>query len=223
MNKLQLCQRLQKEAGVGGAAISTTVDQTSILGRLVTWIEGAYEDIQSRSPYWEFLRNDFSFNTIIGTANYVKTAIGLEELGSWKDDSFRVYLDTVNDEHWLNCIGWDSLRDYRLIGASTSTTGKPIEFAVKPDKSIQVWPVPDDEYTISGEYYKRAQTMAENTGEPLFPSRFHMVIVWRALMMFAADQEATVLYAHAQKEYKRTLFALENDQLPGVGTWEPLA
>jgi len=212
MNRLELANRWRQEAGVQGT-YTTTVGQTGMAAKGVNWIDSAYEDIQRRHSRWDFLRTDFTFNTIESAATYTPTAAGLSDLNEWKKDSFRCYLDTVTDEQWLDCYDWSFFRDSRLLGANRSVEGRPTEFAVKPDKSLSLWAVPDDEYTIVGEYWKVPEVMSGNTGEPNFPDQFHMAIVWRALMFFAASEEATYLYSHAEKEFLKSLFTLEMDQL----------
>lgn len=218
MNRLQLCQRVKQEAGVSGTLAQTT-SQTGILKSIIDWTDSAYAVIQGRHRNWNFLSGEFSFNTISGTANYPLSAVSLTDLAAWQTDTVRAYLDTVTDEQWIRFWRWKEFRDTRLLGASSSVTGRPIDFAIKPDKSMQVWPVPDDEYTIVGEYFKAAQTMTANTDTPVIPERFHEAIVWRAVMYYAADGEATVLYQHAEKEFGRIFFQLEVDQLPGLD-WE---
>jgi len=215
MNRLQLCQRTQQEAGTS-QAISTTIGQTGMSGQVVAWVDSAYEDIQNQRGDWNFLLNEFTFPAIIGTATYSKASALLPELGRWKADTLRIYLDSVDDEQWLDCREWWAFRDSRLMGSNRTATGRPTEFAIKADKAITLWPVPDAEYTVVGEYYKRAQTMTANATEPLIPVPFQMAIVWRAVMFFAADQESPSLYNHAKIEFSRLYCALEIDQLPAI-------
>jgi hypothetical protein len=221
MNYLQLCQRLRLEAGISGNGPTSVTGQTGEMSEVVTWIDSAYNDIQARRHNWEFLRNDFTFPCVVGTSAYAITVA--TDLGTWKTDSFRVSLDTLNDEQWMNCLTWEEMRDFRLFGSNRYVTGQPMDFAVKPNKSIVVWPIPDDTYDINGEYWKKPAIMTTNTSEPLFPERFHMVIVWRALMLYGGFQEANAKYQHAEKEFNRLYFALESDQLPSDFSYEPLA
>jgi hypothetical protein len=223
VNRLQICQRIRLEAALAGSGPSSTLNQTGELGEVVKWSDTAYEDIQNLHTDWEFLRNDFSFDTISGTADYTKAAIQLTAVKTWKLDSCRVYLDSTTDEQWLCHIPWNIYRDTRLLGSNRNVTGRPIEFSVKPNKSLSIWPVPDDVYTITGECYYTARTMTADLNEPIFPADFHVAIVWRALMFYARFMEDPNLLGYAEREYKQVLFALENDQLPTMGEAPALA
>ena len=187
---------------------------------VVNWIADAYEDIQDKHADWSFLRNDFSFNCVSGTGVYPASTV--TDLANWKRDSLRVYLTTTDDEQWLESRAWENFRDIRLMGSSRTQTGRPIEFSIKPDKSLIVWPIPDDTYTINGEYYKVAQVMADDTDEPVF-DRHHMAIVYNALMRYAAYVAEPSLYARAESEHKRLIRKIERDFTNGFTIGGPLA
>jgi hypothetical protein len=224
MNFLQLSQRTAQECGVsrGTAGPVTVVSQTGELGNIVAWVLTAYEDIQDDSNGWNFLRSDFSFQTIAATSTYLPSAVSLPEFNKWKADSLRSYLTAtgISDEQWMTEWDWETFRDARQIG--TIQSGRPFEFAIKPDESLVLFPTPDAAYTVAGEYWKRPQTMVANTDEPLFDRTFHLAIVWKAAMYYAADQGASELYATAQNEYKRIKDKMYFKYLPSFTLGGPL-
>lgn len=220
MNRLALCKRLRQEANIAGTGPVTTIGQTGELASLVDWIDAAYEEIQDKRQDWNFLRNDFNFNCTIGVSVYPSSTVA--NMGNWKKDSLRIYLTTVNDEQWLSYVPWDEFRDYRLKGSNRTATGRPIDFSIKPDKSLVFWPIPDSAYTIDGEFYRNAHVMISDTDSPLF-DRFNLVIVWNALMKYAAFQAEPSLYAHAQKEYGLLIGKLEADRAPAIVAGQALA
>jgi hypothetical protein len=222
---LQICQDFREEAGITGSGPVSVTGQTGEMLRVVNWVKKAYRDIQNRHANWDFLRFDFTFQTIANTPTYLPTAVSLDELATWKKDSFRIYLTAtgVADEQWLRCWDWNELRDTYLIGTSSIQTGRPTEFAIKPDKSVVLWPKPDAVYTIAGEYFKRAQTMTANADEPLLPDEYHDIIKWRAMMYYGAQEGATEVYAQGRGEYAGMMSALRRDQLPSISIGGALA
>ena len=228
MNKLALCQRLATEAEVSGASSGTlpsaTTGQTGEMLQVVRDIENAYEELQNLRPNWLFMREDFSFNTVSGTAAYTPTAAGLTDFRAWRTDTLRAYLTAtgVADEQWLEFVPWDRFRDSYMLADQRTTPGRPLRFTVKPDKSLQFWPVPDAIYTVVGEYQLRAQTLASNSSEPLMPDNFHMILVWMGMMNHARRQSAQELYFQAKEKYGPLMDALKRDQLPPVGIAGPM-
>ena len=224
MTFLELCQRLRLEAGVSGTGPVSVLNQAGSYEKLVKWVQAAYEDIQNEHDDWFFLQTEFSFSTISGVQNYTKTAVGLDELRNWKMGQLgdiRIY-SSVSDETWLEYIPWDEFRANYLIGTSRTSQGRPSVFSIKPDMSMSLWQTPDAVYTVNGEYFKRAQTLTTNTSEPIFPQQYHMMIVWRALMYYAAKTAADEKYAHGQNEYRRLLNSMEQEMLPQIGYGAPL-
>ena len=82
MNFLDLAKRLRMEAGIAGTGPDTTVGQAGELGRIVTWIGEAYEDIQNKRNDWGFLRQGFSFNTLSTGYFLTANAVGSVAVGN---------------------------------------------------------------------------------------------------------------------------------------------
>lgn len=223
--KLELAKDLRREAGISGTGPTTTANQTGEMQRVVEWIDSAYEAVQNLHSTWDFLKTEFSFQTISGTANYSKTGVSLTELGSWKTDSLRCYLTAtgVSDEQELDYVPWDEFRYHYGRGTQSTLTGRPSVFTVKPDSSLHFWPIPSAIYTITGEYFKRAQTMSADADEPIIPQQFHSIIVWKGLMYYGAYTGADEKYTHGQNEYRMVLGKLVKNQLPRITYGAPLA
>ena len=227
MTYLELARRLRKEAGGSGTDSSpASVDsQTGEMLQLVNWINTAYEDVQNEHATWRFLRSDFSFTTTADTQEYDPTDSGVitdTDLASWVKDDIRVY-ESVSDENYLNYIPWDEFRESYMFGSSRESTGKPIIVSVKPDNNLILWPIPDDEYTVNGEYYKTADVLSGDSDTSIIPTRFQMVIVWRALMYYGAYNAANEKYVHGENQYKRLISKMELDQLEDFTYGDPLA
>lgn len=222
---LQLCVDLRREGGMTGSGPTATTSQVGEYLRIVEWIASAYEKIQNLHPNWDFLRNDFSFATVASTGNYTKSAASVSELGTWKTDTFRCYLTAtgVSDQQDIDYVPWADFRESYSLGSLSTQEGRPILFTVKPDQSVTFWPIPNAIYTVTGEYFKRAQTLAADASEPLIPLAFQDVIVYRALMFYGAYAGADEKYAHGEREYKQVLARLELNQLPEMEMAGPLA
>jgi len=223
MNKLQLFQRLKTEAGVSGNVPISTEGQTGQLGQLVNWIDTAYQDIQLLHDDWPFMQKEFSFETISGKANYTPEEAGITNLLKWKTntyDALRCYKSAsgVSNEQIIVQYNWDNFKRIFLIGNARNQTGRPKYYTIKPNNSILFSPTPDDVYTVNGEYFQTPDVFIDDNSEPIFPSQYHLAIVWRALMFFGAYESAQERYSHGQNEFKRILRKMERDRLPAI-TW----
>lgn len=227
MNYLQLCQRLRSEAGVSGSGPSGVTGQTGFHLKLVEWVASAYQDIQNQHDNWLFLQEDFSFSTTIGTRAYTPLDAGISDLERWKRNEYgdmRCYSSVgVQDEQSLDYIPWENYKPIYLFGTNRTASGRPTYFSVKPNKTLDLHHVPDQIYTINGEYFQTPDIMSGNLDEPVFPSNFHMIIVWRALMMYGAYDAADEKYVQGKNEYRKLLKKIEADQLPEYSFGAPLA
>lgn len=217
MTYLQLVARLRSKAGITGSGPLTVLNQSEEMARLVDWIAEAYEDIQNKHEDWYFMRYDFTFNTSIAQSTYARSIITAPALENWKVDSLRIYTTAtgVDDQQWLLYRDWDYFRDTRLFSSVAAQTGRPIDFTVKPDKTLQLWPIPNNVYTVTGEYYRTAHVMTLDADTPLF-TQYQSAIMYNALMAYAAYVENPSLYAYAQKEYGRLIMKMELDRGPNI-------
>ena len=210
MNFLQLCQRVASKAGITTSGILTTVGQQGEALRIVNWVQDDYIDIQEKNDNWFFLRKDFEFTCVPGQSVYPKETIA--NFGNWLTEDIRCYLSTQQDEQWLEEKSWRDFKATRLMGSARTVPGRPQDYAIKPDKSFVTYPIPNDYYIINGEYYQSARLFTGDTDVPLF-DQHHMVIVYQALMFYAAYSSDAAVYADSQKNYERLIDKLEINQM----------
>jgi hypothetical protein len=224
MTFLEICQRLRLEAGISGSGPITVINQVGELEKVVKWVLSAYESVQNKYATWKFLQTSFSFPTIIDTQAYTPASVSLDELATWKFDKendLTIY-SSVSDEQYLTYVPWDDFQGAYMFGSARTESERPSVVTIKPDNSMLLWPIPNEIYTVTGEYFKKAQAMTENTDTPIIPSQHHMIIVWRALMYYGAFAAATEKYAHGQNEHRKILRKMENTLLPDLLYGEPL-
>lgn len=106
MNRLQLCQRLMLECGISGT-LASTINQTGEFNRVVTWIDQAWNDVQTQHDDWDWMRSSnvlgagASFPTVAGQASYQlgtgtgKVGIETDNFGKWDLGTFRVYTTSL--------------------------------------------------------------------------------------------------------------------------------
>lgn len=221
MSFLTLVQRLHLEAGRQGTAPTTVVGQTGYDLRLVNWINDAYKEVQALHPSWRFrqieIDADGSVSITNAARNYSATDLGFTDVGEWKTNygDLKLY-SAVADESPLDYYPWDDYKDVYLIGSARTTTGRPSIFTVKPDNSLDFHPFPDDTYYLTGEYVKSIQSMAADEDVPLFPTAYHDIVMWRALMLYASHEGAPEVYATGQENYDRILSQMEITELPQI-------
>lgn len=207
---LQLCQDLARDIGIPGTGPSsvTANDLSEEEIAVVRYIKNADTDIQRRWFNWNFL---WSEATLTPTAS-VSTLTSPADLGNWKLDSF-VWSKTTNDYQELEYVDWDEYKIVYKLGVVDS--GTPEVFSVKPDNVIDVYPTPADTTAISAEYWKTPTILASDADLSDIPARFHKIIIARAKIYYAENEDAPEILSGALAEFEDLLDKLESDQLPG--------
>ena len=226
MNFLQLVNRARAECGVSGAALTTTTDATGEAGRFVNWINAAWVDIQTAKEDWQWLRQAFEFQTIAGQQIYTPAQAGIgATFGNWKRDSFRCSSVGANyaDEQLLNWMEYTTFRNLYQYGNMRNTQQRPVVVTVTPDKSLGFGAVPNQAYVIAGEYYTRPVEFTTDEDTPALPDRFHMAVVYRAMMFYGGYEAASEVFQRGESEFKRLMKRLEVDQIPTIVSGPPLA
>lgn len=224
MNFIALCQRARQEMGIAGTGPSTVLSPSGEMGRVVDWVNSAYQDIQNAHHDWQFLVTDFSLPVSSDDNEYSYSDASITNFGEWIPESFRIYLTATgtSDEGFLSFVDWRDYRDVYQFGTRRTQTGRPNAITIKPDRTLMLNPVPDDAFTVVGEYYAEPYTLSDSTDTPVFDSKYHMAIVWRALMMFGVYSAEPDKYAHGEREYKKILRKMEFNELPKIRFGAPL-
>lgn len=219
MNRLQLAQQLRRDCGISGSE-TTTANATGEWSNVINWIDRAWQDIQIDRPNWLWMRATASFTTVAQQAEYpyASAPLSLTNFAQWVPRSFRIYKTSISNEMILDeWASYEQFRDTYLIGTQRTSYGYPSSIVVSPTKSLILALPPDDtSYTVSGDYYKLPTVLSDDSDEPDMPSRFHMLIVYRAMELAGFKESASEMIAVAQKNIVRMTRLLEDDQLPRI-------
>lgn len=230
MNRLQLVQRLALECGVSGT-VSTTLNQTGEALRLVTWIDQAWNDLQTKHDDWNWMRSSnllgqgASFATVAAQASYpLGTGAGTvgilaDNFGKWDRETFRCYttLAGTSDETYLDYIPYDTWRDAYMLGALRQVQTRPVAVAVGPNKSVCVGPPSNGLYTVTADYFVAPSAMATDTDVPTgLPKQFHMLIVYLGMEMYASYEAAPEVLSRADTGHTRMMAQLEGTNMPSM-------
>lgn len=218
MNFLELVNSTRENCGVPGT-IATVAGATNESLLLINWVRQALKEIEQDRPDWEWMRKPFSFNTVVAKQSYsAATDIGLADFGYWRNNSFRIYLTSagVANEIILDQYEYNLFRDYYLLGSRKLAYARPAAIAVSPDRSLVLGLAPSDIYTVSGEYFRVPQVLSADTDIPDMPERYHMAIVYKAMVKYGnywAAPEQTQAGASQLSALMNTMAA---DQTPTV-------
>jgi hypothetical protein len=216
MNFVQLVENLRVECGVSGSPLVTVQTVSGEMLRLRNWIADAWNEIQVSRQEWKFLRAQFSFNTQANKQQYTLADLSLTNLDMWKQNSFWIYDPAIGiaDQMPFNPLPWDDFREMYIRGSQTPQ--KPQRFALATDDSIWLGPLPDNVYTISGEYWTDPVQLSADLDTPSMPVQFHKLVVYEAMKKFAGYDAATEVYQRAVNEGSHMRTMLEIKQLPPV-------
>lgn len=219
MNNLALCVRAHAEAGMSGAGPTTVVGQTDQLGRLVGWVQQAWQDIQIMRPSWNFMNSDFTFDTNIGTRDYLAADYSITDMKLWDFNSFLIYEKalTETDQNGLLYYPYAQWRAAFRVQMNVRADGRPQNFTITPQNEVRFEPAPDKVYSIDGEYKRSTQTFTADTDVPTnFPDDFHIMIVWQALKYYGFHENAPEVLDEAEVNFDNLLLRLEIEELPAM-------
>lgn len=231
MNYLQLVQQLRSEVGASGTGPATVTGQIGMAQRLVSWTNTAWLEIQGLHNTWNWMRKPFSWVTVAGTGDYLPSAITntltgnvMTDMRYWYKDTFRCQKQSIGiqDEQWL--VEWEYLVFRNTYRFNVQVNGRPVVFAENPQgKAIMLGQIPDDVYIITGEYQKKAWSLASDADEPDMPDNYHMLIVYKAMQYYGLYEAAAEVIQRGKEQYQALLTQLEHEQLQEVYLGNPLA
>lgn len=229
MTFLQLVNRLITECGVSGGPLVTVASQTGSLGRCVNWVGDAWNELQTLHDDWIWMRSSnilgagVSFVPLAGLPTCTlgigagQVGVATDSFGKWDRTTFRDYPTSVgvSSEIFLDCIDFDVWRNDYMLGAMRTVQTRPTVIAIGPDQSLNVGPPSNGLYTVTGDYYMAPTLMALDADVPLgLPLRFHLLIVYMAMLKYAGYESAMDVYQRAIAETNRLMAPLEAARLP---------
>jgi hypothetical protein len=199
MNYLQLCQRVHQEAGLSGSGAASVKGQVGMDKKIVDWVQTAYQEIINLKP-WDFTWKTVDVTVPVGTQLIDKVAFGLDDLGFLS----RVLVSGKQ----LTYTDWKQ-GDATYLN---QPQGAVAYFSVLPNGNIKLYPSPTTATTVTIEYHRSKHILLENSDVPLIPDNFHMVIVYKALSMYAANDEAVALFQDAIRQYDSWMGRMDMSQ-----------
>lgn len=233
---IQLCQDTARECGVaqGGTYPAAVTSQTGILNKIVNWVSDSWDEIQGRPVEWRWMRVGFSLNTVASTDKYAYTdatddltATAIARFTRWRvddpDDMPKCYLTSggVGNEYWLTYIPWNHFKALYRIGSQPE--GAPSHITIDPQNNLVLGPIPNDVYTISGDFERGFQTLSADGDIPDMPPQYHKLIMYEAMIKYGYDQSAPEVINRAIAYSTMLMRQLESDQAEQMMLPEPLA
>lgn len=203
MNYLAIAQAVKRESGLSGNMVAIAGSQGDDL-RIFNWVNWAARDITLMREDWRFRRGSATLASTLAQSNPA-ASFSLTDFASWKPatrfykpTSYRL-TDTSTSESALSWLDYDAFRATYFIG--TQTPGRAQHWSVSPDEAFLIGPAPDTEHFIRADYVKDYIDLVTEVDVPKIPARFHMLIVWRALMEYGGFDAAGEVYQRAEKNY----------------------
>ena len=225
---LQLVNKLRRECGVSGSDVATLSSQTAEFNRLAGWINLSWLDIQEAHDDWFFLRQPFAFPTVAQQFSYTPTQALISTspgLGNWKRDSVRAYSPALGygNEMIMPYINYDTFLMQFQYGSMRTTYTRPSVFSIDPFRNLVFGAVPDAIYNVVGEYYQAPSELVLDGDIPVLPTRYHNMIVYRAMVHYGMFEAAGETIQRGQAEFDKMMMRLVSDQLPDLLFGCPLA
>lgn len=205
---LQLCQDMAREVGIPGTGPSSVSPTAEEEQDIVRQVRDADLSIQRRWFNWNFLWAQHNTTTVVSDPDLPAPA----DLLYWNIDSV-VYNPNTNDYQPLVYVPWPEYRDEYKYGVVD--TGTPELFSIRPDNTIDLYPTPDSATALSAEYWKTPTALAANGDISAIPASFHRIIICRAKVFYAEQNDAPEIMASSVAEFNDLLDKLEAAQLPG--------
>ena len=221
MNFLEIAKRVRQECGISGDGPPNVAGQSGMYAKIIAWVQSAHEAVQQLHAHWDFDWAEHTQALSAGVESYDPASDWGLDVKRFDGGGLYVYRNTDGPaaKVWVPLIDWPTFRYAR----QPNVTGLPTFAAHAPNGKLYFFPIPDAGLTAVMEFYREPQVLAGNTDVPRMPARFHMAIVWRAVMFWCAHDENPGLWQSASQNYKAIIDQMVVTELPDLTPTEPLA
>ena len=233
MTYLEMVKRLVSELGVELPEKVTSVlttpansygTTTEFINKCVVWINQAWLEIQEDQTDWDFMRKQGIFPLVKGQDQYeIPLQAGLEDY-----DGIRPFVAPIQERYiWLtdgaqspavrtHCYYIPPELYFGYYNRLNVVPGQSYKYTFTSNGCILLHPPPGSpSYSLEFRYQRTVQELAEDTDTPTgLPSKFHMLIVYRAMGYYSGFDEAGAQFGRALKLERRMMNKLYIEQLP---------
>lgn len=210
---LEIVRAVRQEAGVPGTATTpiTTVGQVGELKKIVDWTRDSWAEIQNMRPDWNFKWTEFS-----ATWDALEPTQVAAGVGKWERDDFSYY--PIGSPERKQSLQWVEYRDFKRMYENRPLTDSayPTVITYAPDKSLRVNCIPQSSFILLGKYFRTAQILDADDEIPLLDYDWHDWIKWQAVMRYAGNDEATLIYQYARDMAMSWKARAVNEMLPEI-------
>ena len=215
MTFLQLAQAVKRESGAQAGSGPTSVSTTILAEqRIFHWVNWANRDLTLTREDWRWRRGSATMpSTTSGTLTPANFSI--PSFASWKREAkhYRPSCKVLPDgaEAELRWMEYDQFRQTFVVGAPAA--GTPQYWSVSPNDEFLLGPTPESAVFVRADYIKGYSALTADSDIPDMPSRFHMAIVWKALMEYGGFDAAGETYQRALTNFQAIWTQMVQSQL----------
>ncbi|GEK48434.1 hypothetical protein HPA02_27170 [Bisbaumannia pacifica] len=208
MTFLELCQRLRQEVGAAGNGPASIGGQSGEYARLIGWVREAWREIQVERRRWRFAWAQGSVAVEPAFDQYPLP----EDFEDWDEPTLRL------GDKSLHALSWGEFRD-----RFRDPKGSVQYVSIAPDSTLRLNAFPESSSEITFEYWRSPQVLEEGGDVPRLPERYHMAIVYRAMLQYGLYENAPEVVQQARMNYRGVISTMEVTQLPEMSFGGPLA
>ncbi|GAB2799088.1 hypothetical protein GCM10027040_27650 [Halomonas shantousis] len=209
MTFLELCQRLRREVGAAGNGPSNIAGQSGEYARLIGWVRDAWAELQAERRDWRFDWAQGGVDVVHDFREYLLP----DDFDRWDAGTLRLQGKT------LQVVSWAVFRERYREPAGQG----PRHVAIAPDGILHLDDYPATSGEITFEYWRTPQVLESNTDTPRLPERYHMLVVYRAMLQYGLYENAPEVVQQAGINAARLLSQMELSELPTLSFAGPLA
>jgi len=223
MTHLELLVYALRHGAVTGTEPTEVTGLTGEQNRMVDFVNEAWHFVQGTRNNWAWQRTQFTFNTIAATGVYTVTDLSLDDLiGSLVPDSFFLDDNSAPDDRILTYHryeDWTRAHGYKELNSPSVDDNLPLHVVWRPDTNLAgdgqlyLYPTPDAIYPVVFTYFQAPQDMGIKTYVPPLPARFHAMIAWKAIALYAFDQGDQSMLAQAETRFSSYLKTMAKQEL----------
>jgi hypothetical protein len=176
-----------------------------------SWFNKTYQEVaRANNGKWSWLETSTTIPLVAATYAYpiADDAADFRELIDIRNIAEGYMLTEDSGENFIK-----SNPSYPT-GTSVAT-GKPTNFFIT-NGVINLYPIPDDAYTLTMRYYKNITELSGLTDVALIPSAFHEILVYGALVRYLISEDpADGAITRYQQEFDRIMQELKSSDKDG--------